>query len=67
MEPNQETKDRIDAFMKAYGELTQQFKVDFVSYPMFVPDGQGAFKVVLQNQAVDTSQSPIKSPFIPQE
>lgn len=67
MEPTQETKKRIDAFLEEYKVLIDKHKVDFIAYPMFVPDGQGGFKIVIQQQPVDTAKSPTISPdeFIP--
>lgn len=65
---NDEQKKRIDDFMKEYGELVAKHKVDFASFPMFVPDesGKGSFKVICQSVPIDTSNQPTKSPFIPQ-
>jgi len=60
-----EAKNRVDAFLKAYGELVQEHKIDFASYPVFVPDSQGGFKVIVQSTPVDITNQPVKSPFIP--
>lgn len=58
MEPNQETKDRIAAFLGEYKVLIDKFKVDFIAYPVYIPDGQGGFKTVVNQQAVDTTVPP---------
>lgn len=60
----QEQNDRVNGFIKDYGELVKKYKVDFASYPMFVPDGQGAFKILCQSTPVDISKMPVKSNFV---
>lgn len=62
--PDEELKKRIDAFVKDYGELVDKHQIDFVNYPMFVPDGQNGFKIIVQNQPVDIKNLPTKSPFV---
>lgn len=54
-------------FIKRYGELTQEMKLDFATYPVWVPDGQGGFKTVVQSTVVDTSNQPVKSNFIAED
>lgn len=63
-ETKPEAKERIEAFIKDYGELVEKHKVDFVMFPMFVPDGNNGFRVVIQQQPVDTEQMAQKSPFV---
>lgn len=63
--PDEETKKKIDVFLKEYGELVAKHKVDIVAFPMFQPDGNGGFKVMVHSQAVSTENQPIKSPFVP--
>lgn len=53
-----------EAFLKEYGELVQKHQMDFAAYPVFVPDGQGGFKIVVQSTPIDISNQPKKSPFI---
>ncbi len=67
MEPTQESKDRVEAFMKAYGELTKSSGCDFIAYPVFIPDGDGGFKVVVNQQPIDTTNRPTRSSeeFVP--
>ncbi len=60
------TKERVDTFLSEYGELVKKHNIDFASYPVFVPDGQGGFKVIVQNTPVDISNQPKKSPFMAQ-
>jgi hypothetical protein len=56
--------DRVNAFMKAYGELVNAHGIDFASYPVFTPDGRGGFQVIVQNTPVDIKNQPAKSPFM---
>lgn len=56
-----------EAFVRKYGELVKETGFDFASYPVFIPDGQGGFKIVVQTTAIDITNQPKKSPFIAQE
>lgn len=62
----EERKEKGEAFLKEYGELVAKHQIDFATYPMFIPDGQGGFKIVVQSTPIDISQQPKKSPFIPE-
>ena len=55
---------RIQDFIKDYGDLVQKYKVDFATYPMFVPDGSGSFKIITQTTPVDIGNQPIRSEFM---
>ncbi len=57
-------QERINTFVKEYGELVALHKIDFATYPVYVPDGNGGFKVVVQNTPVDITNQPTKSPFV---
>lgn len=46
--------DRIEAFVKEYGELVKKHKVDFASFPMYEPDGQGGFRLIVRTVPVET-------------
>jgi hypothetical protein len=59
-------KERIDAFIKDYGELRNKHKIDIASAPSFVPNDRGTWELVINMQPVDISNELIKSPFIPQ-
>lgn len=61
-----EVNTRIKAFVDEYGELVKKHDVDFATYPVFVPDGQGGFKIVCQTTPVDMSNRPKPSPLIQQ-
>lgn len=60
-EAQKEQQERIQLFLKEYGELTQKHKVDFVNFPMFSPNENGTWDIRIQTQPVDTSNQPIKS------
>lgn len=46
-------EERIKKFTEEYGKLVKEYEVDYATYPVFVPDGQGGFKVVVQASPVD--------------
>lgn len=48
-----EVQVRADSFLKEYGELVEKYNIDFATYPVFVPDGNGGFRVIVQNTPVD--------------
>ena len=60
-EAQKEVQERIQAFIKEYGELTKKHKVDFVNFPMFTPNDKGSWDIVIQTQPVDTTNQPVKS------
>ena len=59
-----ELQERLAKFMDAYKKLVDEHQADFAAFPVFVPDGQGAFKVIIQMQPVDMRNRPQKSPFV---
>lgn len=61
----EERKEKGTAFMKEYGELVAKHQVDFATYPVFIPDGQGGFKIVVQSTPIDISKKP--EPLIEKE
>ena len=51
-------------FLKTvYREKMVELQCDMMSVPLYVPDGQGGFRVVIDTSVVDISNSPMKSPF----
>lgn len=48
-------QERAEDFIKEYGELVGKHNMDFAHYPMFVPAGDGSFKVILQSTPVDVT------------
>lgn len=63
-EAKEDLNNRVNAFIKEYGELVMRHKVDFATYPMFVPDGKGGFKIITQSTPVDIGNQPIRSDFM---
>lgn len=57
-------QERVQIFFLEYGELVKKHDIDFATYPMFVPDNNGGFRIVCQNTPVDIKGQPIKSPFV---
>lgn len=63
----EERIEKGQACLKEYGELVEKHQMDLATYPVFIPDGQGGFKVTVQSTPVDISNQPKKSPFIATE
>ena len=63
----EELQKRADSFLKKYKELVDECKIDLASYPVWVPDGQGGFKCIVQSTPVDTTNQPTKSPFVAED
>jgi len=61
-----DTNERVNVFLKEYGELVSKHGIDFACYPTYVPDGKGGFQTIVQNTPVDIKNQPRKSPFIGQ-
>lgn len=64
---NEELKKRVDAFQEGYKKLVDEHKIDYASFPVFMPDGEGAFKVFVNSVPVDVKDKPVPSPFIAQD
>lgn len=60
-------EERAKDFVAEYGDLVKKHNIDFATYPMFVPDGQNGFKVMIQNTPVDTTPKGEPSPFVAEE
>jgi hypothetical protein len=54
---------RIKAFLKEYGDLVQKHDIDFANYPVFAPDGKGAFTIIVQSTPIDRREMAVKSPM----
>lgn len=46
-------KERVEAFIKEYGELVEKHQIDFAHYPVYIPDGAGGFRTTIQTSPVD--------------
>lgn len=60
-------EERAKDFIKEYGELVKKHNIDFATYPQFVPDGQGGFKVIIQNSPMDVTPKEEPVPFVAPE
>jgi hypothetical protein len=61
---------KAQAFLKEYGELVERHQMDFATYPMFVPDGAGGFKIRIQSTPVNLppkEEAPVESTFMEKE
>lgn len=58
------TVEEKTAFMKEYGELVDKHGIDFAQYPVYVPDGQGGFRTVVQTTPISIKNQPKRSPFV---
>lgn len=63
---NDEQK-KIQEFLTEYKALVEKHNVDFANYPVYIPDGEGGFKTIIQSTPVDMSNMPQKSPFMAKE
>lgn len=51
-----ENKENIKKFLEEYKDLTLRHQVDFATFPQFVPDGQGGFKITCQTMPIDMKE-----------
>jgi len=68
----EEKKEKRDLFLKEYGELVAKHQFDFATYPVFIPDGSGGFKVTIQSTPVfltpkPEEEKPVESTFMEKE
>ena len=59
--------ERAKEFIKEYGELVKKHNIDFATFPQWVPDGQGGFRTIVQNQPIDMLKQPVPSNFVEEE
>lgn len=57
-------QEKIDAFIKEYGELREKHRLDFVSIPTYQPNAQGTWELKIQTQ-VAMIDTPSPEEFIP--
>ena len=57
-------EEKIKAFLEEYGVLVEKHKIDFASYPMWVPNKEGHWTMVVKTEPVDISNRPVKTPFV---
>lgn len=64
MENKEEVDARVKSFMDEYKALVELHKIDIANVPTFIPDGNGAFKLIVQSYPVDIMNRPTESPFM---
>lgn len=62
----QPSEEALKAFIDKYGELVKEHNLDFAAYPVWIPDGSGGWKTIVQQSPVDVTDQPKKSPFVAQ-
>ena len=55
METKEQVTERINLFLKRYGELVKELKVDFANYPLWQPLENGQWGTILQSTPIDIS------------
>lgn len=56
-----ESEKRVSDFKEGISKLSEDLQVDFISYPILVPDKDGAFRIRLDVQFFDKKHTPIPS------
>lgn len=61
---------KLQEFLLEYKALVDKHQVDIATFPVFVPDEKGEYKIKLQSQPielpkVEKKEEGIPSPFIP--
>lgn len=60
-------EERVSLFTAGYKKLIEEYKVDMVTIPVYVPMQGGGWVTMLQSKPMDISEAlkeePIKSPF----
>jgi len=54
---------RREEFLIRYKQLIDEFHIDFVSQPMFVPNDRGTWELVVRTELADTTEVPVRSPI----
>lgn len=63
----EERQEKGAVFLKEYGELVAKHKMDLATYPVWVPDGAGGFKTMIQSTPVALPEESVKSTFMEKE
>lgn len=57
-------EERGKEFIKRYGELVAELDIDFATFPLWEPDGNGGFTTKVRTQPMDMRGVAKKSPFV---
>jgi len=60
-------EESTKAFYDEYQALVEKHQIDFINYPVYIPDGNGGFKTVIQSSPISLKDRAVKSPFIPEK
>ena len=60
-------EDRAKAFLEGYKALVDELQIDLATQPIWVPDGDGGFKTMLQSQPIDITPKAEPSPFVAED
>lgn len=63
VEQQEDIKKRQEEFMQKYQALVEELQVDFAQFPMYIPNGRGAFLTVIHAQLQDKKYLSPVSPF----
>jgi hypothetical protein len=67
MNDSKDAEERVELFLERYEALVKELEVDFANYPIYIPDGGGGFRTVLQSKPIDIKALPQQSNFVPEE
>lgn len=60
-------EERKEEFIKRYGELVEELKVDVGSAPQYFSIGGGAFGTMMMKEVIDLEKQAVSSPFMTDE
>lgn len=48
-----EPQKRAEDFFAEYKKLSEKYGIDLISFPSFVPDNEGGWRMVIKTQPID--------------
>ena len=63
MDATAPAQERIDEFVKRFGELRAALHVDIAALPVYIPNEKGSWELTIDMRPVDVANQPVKSPF----
>lgn len=56
---------RVEEFMKKYKALTEEYDIDYIQYPIWIPgEKQGEFKTIIQTSPIDLKMQRLNQSFL---